>query len=94
MLRITVENNAKTATVKLEGKLAGPWVGELEQTWALVTATTSSDCVLVDLSGVTFVAADGKEQLKKMSNLGAQFKTSGCLSRSIVEEITHLKIER
>jgi hypothetical protein len=91
MLRITVENKSKTATLKLEGKLAGPWIGELERTWAQVTANTSGDRVLLDLCDVTFIAAEGKQQLKKMSDLGAQFKTSGCMSRSIVEEITRMK---
>ena len=87
MLRITVENNPPSTTLKLEGKLSGPWVGELERTWHLVTANTAGNCVLLDLCDVTFITDEGKEQLKRLCEKGAQFKTSGCLGRGIVEEI-------
>jgi len=87
MLRITIESSPHAATLRLEGKLAGPWIDELERTWHQVTADTAGDHVLLDLCDVTFIADEGKEQLKRLCEKGAQFKTSGCLGRRIVEEI-------
>jgi hypothetical protein len=72
--------------MKLAGKLAGPWLEELDRTWADVRR--DADGVLLDLSEVTFVAPEGRERLESMYKQGARFKTSSCLGKSIVEQIT------
>jgi anti-anti-sigma regulatory factor len=87
MLRITIEDNSTTATLKLEGKLSGPWVDELESTWYKVTNARAGDSVLLDLCDVTFIDPEGRKQLAWMYSQGARFKTSGCLGKGIVEEI-------
>ncbi len=33
MLRITVHNKPQVITFQLEGRLAGPWLRELEECW-------------------------------------------------------------
>ncbi len=38
MLRITVRQEPTTTTIELEGKLAGPWVEELERCWRTALA--------------------------------------------------------
>jgi hypothetical protein len=86
MLRIIVERNLNSATMKLAGRLAGPWLEELDRTWADVRR--DADGVLLDLSEVTFVAPEGRERLESMYKEGARFKTSSCLGKSIVEQIT------
>lgn len=87
MMRITVENNSKTSTLKLEGKLSGPWVEELARTWDKVTAEAMGAEVLLDLCGLTFVDPEGRKRLAWMYKHGAKFKTAGCLGKGIVEEI-------
>lgn len=87
MLRITVVNNSDAATLRLEGKLSGPWVDELERTWYKVTSDTPGASVVLDLCNVTFVGPEGRKQLAWMYKQGARFKTSGCLGKGIVEEI-------
>jgi hypothetical protein len=87
MLRITVERNSKTATLKLAGRLAGPWIDELDRTWSEVNVQAFTDGVLLDLSDVTFVAPEGRRQLKSMCEKGARFKTSGCFGKGLVEQI-------
>jgi hypothetical protein len=72
--------------MKLAGRLAGPWLEELDRTWADVRR--DADGVLLDLSEVTFVAPEGRERLESMYKQGARFKTSSCLGKSIVEQIT------
>jgi hypothetical protein len=87
MLKITIERNTNTATVRLAGKLAGPWIDELDRTWQEVMRQTIAGRVVLDLSEVTFVAPEGRVQLKTMCEQGASFKTSGCFGKGLVEEI-------
>jgi anti-anti-sigma regulatory factor len=89
MLKITQQRDAESESVSfmLEGRLAGPWVEELETCWRQTAVNPRSHAV-VDLTGVTFVDADGKALLMRMWQQGAELRAAGCLTRCIVEEIT------
>jgi hypothetical protein len=87
MLKITVEHSDKTAILKLAGKLAGPWVDELDRAWVEVSNRMMGGEVLLDLCDVTFVAPEGRKQLTRMCEQGATFKASGCFGKGIVDEI-------
>jgi hypothetical protein len=87
MLKITVEQGTKSATLKLAGRLAGPWVEELDRAWHEVSAQTAGGMVLLDLCDVTFVGTEGRKQLTRMCEQGATFKASGCFGKGIVDEI-------
>jgi anti-anti-sigma regulatory factor len=88
MLKITVEKNTRSTTLRIEGRLVGPWVGELERAWRDVAPEGSDGRVTVDLSDVTFVGEEGKVLLESMYAEGAKLKASGCVTRRLVEEIT------
>ena len=89
MLRIAVQNTSGAPTVHLDGKLAGEWVKELEHVWdglligGLATQTT------LDLSGVTYVDADGKRLLGAMLHQGAKLEEPQPLVQFILNEIEH-----
>ena len=87
MLKITVHVDPRSMTLQLEGRLVGPWVGELERSWASVMNGRANRSLLVDLSAVTYVDERGKDLLKRLHRDGAQFTASGCLTNCIVEEI-------
>ncbi len=87
MLRITIGATMNTATLILEGQLAGPWVDELERNWFTVRDNFRNQRVMVDLCEVTFVDAEGRKLLTRMYEHGARFRTFGCLAKGIVEEI-------
>lgn len=89
MLKITQQRDAtsKLVSFMLEGRLAGPWVKELETCWRQIIASPQGHTV-VDLTGVTFVDADGKALLTSMCQQGAELRAAGCLTNCIVEEIT------
>ena len=74
-------------TFALEGKLAGPWVKELELSWRSAAGTQQIYPVRVDLSAVTFIDAEGKELLGRMYEEGAKLVATGCLNKCIVEGI-------
>lgn len=89
MLKITIEKNSRSTTLRVEGRLTGPWVGELERTWRSVTCDPADGRVSVDLTDVTFVGEEGKNLLEAMYGEGAKLKASGCVTRRLVEEIGH-----
>ncbi len=93
MLKITVKPRGRATTFALEGRLAGPWVAELDRCWRTTRAAGAGPLV-VDLSGVTFVDADGQALLRAMARAGAALQGSGCLISAIVHEITGTECRR
>jgi hypothetical protein len=88
MLRITTQDEPRVVTFRLEGRLEGPWVRELEQCWRSALASSAGKTtVRVDLSGVTFIGAEGICQLAAMHAQGAEFIAADCLTKAIVDEI-------
>ena len=87
MLKITIHPEAGAARLTLEGRLAGPWVEELDRCWR-EAARAQQNPVVVDLSGVTFIDPEGKTLLTKMWQQGAKLEAVGCLTRCIVDEIS------
>ena len=87
MLRITIEKNSRSTTLRVEGRLTGPWVDELEQAWRAVNSHAADGHVAVDLTDVTLVSEEGKRLLGAMYSEGAKLKGAGCVTRRLVEEI-------
>jgi anti-anti-sigma regulatory factor len=90
MLKITTLTNPESTTFRLEGRLAGPWVQELERCWDSIVGTTTIHPLIVDLSAVTYVDSGGKDLLKKLHQNGVKLVASGCLTSCIVNEIVHV----
>ena len=84
MLRITTEKKRGRTVMSVEGRLAGAWVGTLEQCWR---ERVPEEKFSVDLCGVSFIDAAGKVLLKEIHEQGGKLIAEGCLNQSIVEEI-------
>jgi len=91
MLRITVTKHQNATALRVEGRLAGPWVDELERAWRSVSHKPADGYICVDLTDVTFVAEEGKKLLEAMYREGARLKASGCVTRRLLEEIGRLR---
>jgi hypothetical protein len=87
MLRITTETARFERTLRLEGRLVGPWVGELARTWGKLCAERDARSIRVDLDGVTFVSPSGKSLLRMIHLEGGTLVAGGFMARAIVEEI-------
>ena len=85
MLKITTRTDPTGISFELEGKLAGPWVQELEGCWR--KATNSERSVRVLLCAVTFIDDKGRNLLVEMHRRGAELVAEGCMNKAIVEEI-------
>jgi len=88
MLRITTNDDPGCLTFQLEGKLAGPWVQELQDCWQKTMAEHRRPVVRVDLTGVTFLDTAGKEFLAALHAQGAHFVAAGCAMRAMIAEVT------
>ena len=81
MLRITRNGGVGgVPTLKLEGSIAGPWVGELRK--AAESSLTEWRALKLDLSAVGFVDPAGAQLLRELTQ--AQVKFSG-LSQFVAE---------
>lgn len=89
MLKITGQRDAASDSMSLilEGRLAGPWVEELNSYWHQMSVN-QQNCTMIDLTGVTFIDTNGKTLLTGLWQQGAELRAAGCLTRCIVEEIT------
>lgn len=87
MLRITVEPEREKTTIRLEGRLQGPWVRELERVWLEESEKTSGGNITLDLSDLTAIDDAGRYLLTVMQRDGAHFIAATPLMRSIIEEI-------
>ena len=87
MLRITTTDIGEKVTLRLEGKLSGPWVEEFERCWRMSADIYKKKGLVVDLSGVTFADPAGKKLLCSISSQGAQLIGSGLVPKSLIEEI-------
>jgi len=73
--------------IRVEGRLSGPWVEELEQSWSQAAAGRGGAGVQVELAGVSFIDENGKRLLRKMHLAGTPIVAAGCLTRAVVEEV-------
>ena len=63
MLRITTDENDQAIEIKLEGRIAGPWVAEFSRTWIETAPRLARRKLVLDLRNVTYVDALGKQAL-------------------------------
>jgi anti-anti-sigma regulatory factor len=88
MLRITAHRIRESLTFQLEGRLAGAWVGELENCRLNALAEAPMQSVCFDLAGLTYIDRAGKELLAARFAQGDKLIAAGCLMRAVVAEIT------
>lgn len=91
MLRITCINEPKSPTLKLEGKLAGPWVDEVEKTWRSIRQPAGGQALVVDLNDVSFIDRAGEKLLKQMHVAGVAFFAEGLYISGRLRRITGRK---
>jgi outer membrane protein len=91
MLRITKQQSVGNASLTVEGKLAGPWVAALEQSWRDLKSASSGETLSVNLCSVTFIDVAGKQLLRQIHEQGGKLIAEGCLNQAIVREIAAKK---
>ena len=87
MLKITITESPMEIRWILQGRLFGPWVGELRTNWKTVSRTRNGRACLVDLNDVTFIDRNGENLLRAMSRQGAQFMAKGLYIKNVLESL-------
>jgi anti-anti-sigma regulatory factor len=87
MLKITLHDSAGEFRLKLEGRLSGLWVQELEQCWKTASSTTRGRKTVVDLGEVDFVDRSGQNLLSEMHAQGVEMEAVTPLICSVLKEI-------
>ncbi len=93
MLRITTQKKRGKTFLSIEGRLAGPLVGTLEQYWRELRGASPDEKLHLDLCGVSFIDAAGRVLLKEIHRQGGELVAEGCLNQAIVEEIVRSEKE-
>jgi hypothetical protein len=87
MLRITVHEGDRERTIKLEGKVVGPWVEELNRAWQALAPSVVSKKLKVDLCDVAFVDAKGRQLLREIhQKTNARFLADSPLTRYFADD--------
>jgi anti-anti-sigma regulatory factor len=87
MLRITIHDAQRGKTIQLEGKIVGPWVEELRRVWCSLAPSFDSKELLLDLRGVAFIDAQGRQLLRQIfQRTSTRFVADSPLTQYFAEE--------
>lgn len=90
MLRITLDEKPDAVLLKLEGRLAGPWVDELGRLWQEKAPALAQKKISLDLRGTTFADAGGIRILKAIyAQTGATILTGTPWTQYLAEEVAN-----
>jgi anti-anti-sigma regulatory factor len=89
VLRITVEENSEGIVLKLEGRLTGPWVEELDRVWKETAPGSNKKNLSLDLREITFADAGGIRVLQAIySQTGASILAGTPWTHYLAQEVT------
>jgi hypothetical protein len=88
MLRVTVHVDSGGWRLRLEGRLAGPWVSEVEHCWQTLREDTRGRALTIDLRDVDFVDRAGEQLLALIYEHGARLVATGLMTKGLVSRIT------
>jgi hypothetical protein len=88
MLRISTSEDEQAVAIRLEGRVAGPWVYELVGAWKAIAPRLAARKLQLDLRGVTFADGPGKQVLREIySQSQAEILAKTAWSEYLAEEI-------
>ena len=93
MLRITTIDNGATTTFRIEGRLVGDWVAELESCCISVKTADPTRKLEIDMSDVEFIDEKGEALLERLYLDGAELHGGNPFMESIIARIVeHLEL--
>jgi hypothetical protein len=87
MLKITLLEGPGQVTLKLEGRIAGTWVTELEDSWRSALSTMAGRPLRLQLADVEHVDPAGTYLLALLRLNGVQLLASGTVMTEVVRTI-------
>jgi anti-anti-sigma regulatory factor len=87
VIRISQIGNGSKWHLLVEGTLSDGWVDALETSWLEAQSQRNGTPVCIDLAGVTYIDDKGRDLLVRIIRGGAELRTRGIMTRTVVEEI-------
>jgi hypothetical protein len=87
MLRIQVDDQSRTATFYVEGKLVGSCVDELRKVWTATRRENPQKQTVIELTSLLLADAAGRKLLRQMHVDGAQLVGNGLMIKTLIDEI-------
>jgi anti-anti-sigma regulatory factor len=87
MFKISIVEDGRQRRLLLEGRLVGPWTAEVESAWKTAAENLQGRKLVVDLTNVTHIGADGEGTLFKLMRDGAKFSCRGVLTRHVLKQL-------
>jgi hypothetical protein len=66
MMKISMDDDAMVTTLRIEGRVVGPWAMELERTWHDLWTSRGPKRLQLDIRGVTFADQKGTQILREI----------------------------
>lgn len=88
MVRISTEDRGATLELRLEGRLSGAWVAELEECWRSHAARSPHKKLIVDLTDTQVIDLAGKYLLRLMHQSGVAITARTPYMKALVAEIS------
>jgi ABC-type transporter Mla MlaB component len=86
VFRVTTITAKGSPVLKLEGKLSGPWVDELQNCWKeTVAESTHRKAIKIDMRGVSYVDHRGQNLLQRMEHEGASLEECSDFIRQLLD---------
>ena len=86
MLKIDTIESASEILLALQGRLAGPWVDELESQWRRMQAKAGERRIAIDLSGVTGIDGAARYLLQLMRVRSVRLMGASIAIRASVDD--------
>ncbi len=87
MFRISIVEEHNQRRLMLEGRLIRPWTEEVENAWRTAGEDLQGRKLVVDLTNVTYISADGETTLIKLMRDGARFVCRGVLTKHVLKQL-------
>ena len=91
MFKISIVESQGQRRLVLEGKLISPWTTEVERAWQDAAANLDGRKLVVDLTNVTLISADGEKTLSQLMRDGAKFCCAGVLTRHVLKQLARAR---
>lgn len=85
-LKITIQGEAYSVTLKIEGKVAGAFAREFRRVWDELAPSLKSRKLIVDLCGTTFLDMEARQVLAEIhTKTRAEFLCASPLTKYFAE---------
>src|SRR5437879_11708980 len=88
MFKISIVDSRNQRRLVLEGRLIAPWIEELKTKWNIAKAELNGRELVIDMENTIAVSQEAENILFQMMNEGARFRSSGVLTRHVVQQLT------